>query len=51
VFVLLNKGYNVFIELVSPTILDNKLPRDASLRDAENISFSKRTARENLIMA
>jgi hypothetical protein len=37
VFVLLNIGDNVFVELISPTILDHKLPRDASLRDAEMI--------------
>jgi hypothetical protein len=37
VFVLLNDGDNVFIELVSPTVFDYKLPRDASLRDAKMI--------------
>jgi hypothetical protein len=37
VFVLLNNGDNVFIEIVSPTNLDYKSPRDASLRDAEMI--------------
>jgi hypothetical protein len=33
----MNNGDNAFIELVLPTILDCKLPRDASLRDAEII--------------
>jgi hypothetical protein len=37
VFALMNNGDNVFIERVSPTILDYKIPRDASLRDAEMI--------------
>jgi hypothetical protein len=37
VFVLLNNGDNVFIELVSQTIMDYKLPRAASLRDADMI--------------
>jgi hypothetical protein len=37
VFVLLNNGDYVFIELVSPTILDYILTKDASLRDAEMI--------------
>jgi hypothetical protein len=37
VFVLLNNGDNVFIELLSPTIMDHKLPRVASLRDAEMV--------------
>jgi hypothetical protein len=37
VFVLLNNGDYVFIELVSPMILDYMLTRDASLQDAEMI--------------
>jgi hypothetical protein len=37
VFVPLNNGDNAFIEFVSPTILDYKLMRDASLRDAKMI--------------